>query len=492
MPARETDPMTSARALPETRSVPTSQACTLIIGAGPSGLAAAWRLAEAGLKPVVFEKSAHFGGLMRSITRGAFIVDLGRKELYSRIPEVDTLWNTLLGDDYRAYPHRVGSLFNGRILEMSSSFRGVRRGMPLASLLSGGIDLGRAWLLTGFRKPGNYEEYWHQRAGKSFAHALAQGYWEKFRGQPWSELPVPDVHADGQVVRSYSFGAIAHGLKLAAQGGASGQRVWRHPARGSGQICALLMERLKKAGVEIYLESEIIEMTREGGKITGILARTPSGFTRFLPSNVISSVQVEQLVSLLGGAKIRETMQVRQRTIILVYLFMDEAPRFPHAWLEVNDTALSCGRITNYAGFNGDMVPPGRTALCVEFFLDADDPKLDRSEEEWTRLAIAECASNALIDPTKIIDSMLTRLDRCNAAASWRESQESARLQMYAEIQSCHNLYHVYRPGTDWATFAGLMAAESIISGERGVFDRRADPTQSYTASNAAAEGAEA
>jgi hypothetical protein len=81
---------------------------------------------------------------------------------------------------------------------------------------------------------------------------------------------------------------------------------------------------------------------------------------------------------------------------------------------------------------------------------------------------------------------MLLRLDRCNAAASWREAQERARLQMFGEVKPIQNLYHVHRPGADWATFAGLMAADSILSGDRARFDRRADPTQSYCASNVA------
>ncbi len=477
--------MTNTRPLADTGPMQICQTHSLVIGAGPSGLAAAYRLAEAGLKPVIVEKSPYFGGLMRSIRHGSFIVDLGRKELYSRIPEVDALWNDLLGEDYRPYSHRVGSLYRGRILEMSSRFRGIRRGMPFPSFVGGGIDLCRAWMLSGFRKPRNYRDYWYQRAGRRFARALAQGYWEKFRGQPWVELPVPETHADGQVVRSYSFGAIAHGMKLASQGGTSGQRQWRHPARGTGQVCGVLARRLKELGVEILFGSEIFGMASQDHAITDIFAKSPSGCVHYQAKNVISSLQVEALVSLIGRSAASDTVPVRQRTVVLAYLFLYEPPRFPHAWLEVNDPALNCGRITNYAAFNGDMVPPDQTALCVEFFLDADDRLLTRTDEEWLRLAASECASAGLIDTARICDSLLVRFDRCNAAASWRESQESERLQMFGDVRPYRNLYHVYRPGTDWATFAGLMAAESIVSGDRSSFDRRADPTQSYTASNA-------
>ena len=83
---------------------------TLILGAGPSGLAAGFTLAKAKLNPVLLEKDKEVGGLMRSIHRGEFVIDVGRKELYNRLARVDKFWNELLGKDYRSYPHRGGIL----------------------------------------------------------------------------------------------------------------------------------------------------------------------------------------------------------------------------------------------------------------------------------------------------------------------------------------------------------------------------------------------
>ena len=86
----------------------------------------------------------------------------------------------------------------------------------------------------------------------------------------------------------------------------------------------------------------------------------------------------------------------------------------------------------------------------------------------------------------------MTKLRRSNAAASWRDWQSAVKLQLLERIRRFDNLYHVNRPGTDWATFAGMLAAEAILQGSRTEFDRRADPTRRYSAAQQALVGSAA
>jgi protoporphyrinogen oxidase len=454
---------------------------TLIIGAGPSGLAAARRLTEAGVAPLIVERGETAGGLMRSLTRGEFTIDIGRKELYTRIPEVHQLWHSILGDDYREYPHRVGSLYRGRILEMSDRYRGLRRGLPWPWLISGGIDLLMYWICSGMSRPANYQDYWYRRAGRRFARLFAQGYWEKFRGQVWLDMPVPEVAIDENDASSYSLNAVKQGLMLASQGGPSDQRGWRHPAKGTGQICDLMLTEALCGGAQIKFNTEVLALNSKDGRIVEVLTTENGNSATYRPRHVVSSMQIEDLALGLSEASEQEWAGA-ERNVALVYLFLDAPCRFPHAWLEVNDTNMKAGRITNYAAFNGDMVPHGKACLCVEFFCLGDDPILRLSPKELEALAIRECTENGLIDSTKLLDTMVTTMKRSNAAASWRDWQSAVKLQLLERIARLDNLYHVNRPGTDWATFAGMLAAEAILTGSRTEFDRRADPTRRYSA----------
>ena len=449
----------------------------IVVGAGPSGLSAALALCRGGIRPLVLERDADVGGLMRSVKWRDFTVDLGRKELYSRFPEVDALWSEVLGKDYGPYPHRVGSLYRGRIIEMSGRYRGMLRGIPLPWLVSGCLSMLAGWLGAAAR-PLSYEAYWHGRVGRVFAGLLAQGYWEKFRGRRWSEMAAPETNS-GAPQRSRSLEMVRQAMRLAQWGGVQTQATWRHPTRGTGQIFEALGHEIDIHGGRFRFHAEV-----------RIIAPQPDGFFvvesmegdrihRRTCRHLISGVPVELLVGLLGhptepdGADARE----RRRSVILVYVFMDEPPRFPHAWLEVNDPEVPAGRITNYAAFSDAMVPAGHTCLCVEFFCQSDDPVMQLGEDEVTELAVKELVKADLMDRSSLIGTHVRRLPRTNAAASWREQQTEHRMTLLRNLSQFANLYHVNRPGSDWASLAGLLAAQAILTNSRSAFDDRANPS---------------
>ncbi len=452
---------------------------TLILGAGPAGLAAGDRLTRAGVSPVVIlEKQPVAGGLMRSIQHGQFILDIGRKELYRRIPAVDALWTELLGDDYRPYPHRFGSLHRTHIIESSPAYRGFRRGMPWGMFFGCLLDLGWCWIAPPLRRPRNYEQYMYRTAGRRFSRIMAQDFWEKFNAMKWAEMPVPADHTSG---RRAGLRGIFKSAAARAFGDPSPKPGWRHPARGTGQICEVLERRIREAGGRFEFGARVARMVTSHERVSEVVTETSDGAVTWTPRHVVAGLPLGFLARLLLGHDSREddpnqgAPGVPLRSTILVYLFLDEAPRFPHAWLEVTTPGMRAGRITNYAAFNGDMVPKGQTCLCVEFFCGGADPLLELSTVALRDLALEECARSLLIDPARCFDHLVLRLPGADAAVSLKNWQSDLRSRLLAQLRRFINLYYVNQPGTDHATFAGLEAAEAIFSGDRTLFDKRTD-----------------
>jgi hypothetical protein len=451
-----------------------SEADVVVLGAGPAGLACAYELAKRGRKPLVVERGKQPGGLMRSIERHGFRVDVGRKELYSRLPDVHGLWTELLGDDYRPYPHRVGVLWRGHIIERSSAFRGVLRGMPPGLLVAGAADFALRQLVNPWLPPPrNEEEYWFRLRGETFARALSQGHAEKFQGYRWSELPAPAVDGKG------SFAARAYrsvfGRAVAKD---HGTVEWRHPVRSTGQIVDALVAGIESRGGALMLDTQVDRLLEQDGQVVGIRGRRGDEEFSIRAEHVVSSVPLDILARLRGeeppkDLKARDT---RKRSTVLVYLFLDEPPRFPHAWLDVTDPDLRAGRIANFAGFHGEMVPLGKSCLAVEFFLVGDDPLLTAPEDALFGLAIDECARSGLISSSKVFDHLVIRLPGVFAADDYRSWQSPGVSALLDRIEQVPNLWNVNRAGSDVATQAGLTAARSIASADRAKFLREADP----------------
>ena len=464
--------------------VKTIQVQTLVLGAGPSGLAAGYMLAKQGLQPIVLERDKVCGGLMRSLKRGEFIMDIGRKELYNRLAKVDALWNEILGDDYRSYSHRGGILYDGHIIDMSPGFQGVRRGMPWVMFVGCSLDFLLARAKAGTAKPRNLEEYFYDSRGRRLTKVFAQGFQEKLTGKRWAEISLSDRDLNGKSAGFLSTVKEAAVRAFSKKEVNTYKGIWRHPAKGTGQICEALAAGIFKHGGHIHYQAGVKEIHSSHDRIDEIVAEIESETFTFQPKNLVSSIPLEFLMKFLfpenSETRTKQTraLDPRRRTVVLVYLFLNEEPRFPHAWLQVTCPTTRIGRIANYAGFNGDMVPKGKTCLCCELYCFGEDDLLTLNDEQIAKLVLDDCAKSRLLDPSNCFDHLVLRLPGADASQNRDNWMSKSRLKLLAELEQFKNLYYVNRTETDIATLAGMEAAEAILSGDRTHFDRRMDPAE--------------
>jgi protoporphyrinogen oxidase len=459
---------------------------TLILGAGPSGLAAGYMLAKANQQPVVLERDEICGGLMRSIKRGEFTVDLGRKELYNRLAKVDALWSEVLGSDYREYPHRGGILYHGHIIDVSPNFRGFRRGMPWGMFIACSLDFLSAQVKACIAKPRNVEEYFYQARGQRLTQVASQGFQEKLIGRKWADIALAeDWSKKGSTGVAFTAKkALVRAFSKKEMNTYNG--IWRHPAKGSGQICETLASEIIRMGGRIHYQTKVSAIASSQGMITSVTAEIDGKTTTFEPGHLVSSIPPQTLQHFLFSAapnvqagRLTASKEAgRKRTVVLVYLFLKEEARFPHAWLNVTCPSTRIGRITNYAGFNGEMVPKGKTCLCCEFYCFGPDPFLDLDDKDIAEMAVANCARWGLIDSPKCFDQLVLRFPGADASQNRDNWMSKSRLKLLAELEQFKNLYYVNRTETDVATLAGMEAAEAILSANRTNFDRCVDPSE--------------
>jgi protoporphyrinogen oxidase len=442
----------------------------IVLGAGPSGLTAAYQLAREGAAVAVVERAGRTGGLMAGFRHGDFTFDLGRKELYSRLPDVHALWTELLGDDYRVYPHHVGLLYGGRILERDAEPRGAMRGLSPRQAARLALSFLAGQVRSGPRRATNFEDYHLLRYGRAYYDYFVHGFNAKFEGFSPRKLPPPFGE---QVIPCFALlkDRLAGWTGAASAPRPDGQEVWRHPAGGTLQIVERLEAGARAAGATFLLSTEVLSVHVEGPREHTVAVRNGQGETELSARSVISGMPLPLFARLL-----RPTLPEELRTppagetpfrksALLVYLMADGEPRFPHNWLEVNDLTLRAGRIVSYATWNGTMVPPGKTGLCVEYFSVEGDGLAQLTDSELIALAREEAARYRLLAPERIFDALVVRLPHANAATVLTDWQTRWMRQVSGYIAGLGRVYDANRPGTDYATLAGLDAAAACRDG---------------------------
>src|SRR6266516_2434150 len=102
---------------------------TVVIGAGPAGLTAAYQLVKRGAPVQVFEADGVVGGISRTVEREGWRFDIGGHRFFTKAAPVEALWHEILPDEeflmrprmsrihYRGklfdYPLKAGNALSG-------------------------------------------------------------------------------------------------------------------------------------------------------------------------------------------------------------------------------------------------------------------------------------------------------------------------------------------------------------------------------------------
>lgn len=356
-----------------------------------------------------------------------------------------------------------------------------------------GLDFVWSRLKPGQPTPKNVEEYFYQKRGRRLTQMFSQGFQEKLTGKKWTEIPLPENAVTDQ---DASFLSTLTALVKRATSKTevnTFKGIWRHPAKGTGQICDLMVNGMKESGGTIECGAAIQSMETASGFIRSVTAEVGGELVEYCPQNVVSSIPPDILKGLLriGPAAPPPTpgqpSGAPKRTVVLAYLFLNEEPHFPQAWLQVTCPSTRIGRITNYTGFNGAMVPPGKTCLCCEYYCFGPDELLDMDPKEIAKRTLQDCAKQGLLDPSKCVDELVLKLPGADASQNRDNWMSPARVKLLADLAPFKNLFFVNRTELDIATLAGIEAAEAITSGDRSHFDNRVDPAHLQIRSTAKA-----
>ena len=162
----------------------------VVIGAGPTGLAAAHYLGQwaPDSTTVLVEREAQVGGWCRSIKDQGFTFDIAGHIMFSMDPEVLRLYTLLLGENVH-WQNREAWVYSKGV-HTRYPFQGALHGLPpkvLKECLMGAIEA-HSQAKTHAAEPANFEEFIYRVWGKGVAKHFAVPYNQKLWAVPLSEM----------------------------------------------------------------------------------------------------------------------------------------------------------------------------------------------------------------------------------------------------------------------------------------------------------------
>ncbi|MEU7455140.1 protoporphyrinogen/coproporphyrinogen oxidase [Streptosporangium roseum] len=370
----------------------------VVMGAGPSGLAAAWRAARRGLSVTVLERADHVGGLSASFEVSGVRVDHGSHRLHPATPpHLLADLRGLLGDDLQRRSR------NGR-LRIADRYVGFPlKPAELAKRLPPGLLAGVARdaltaPLRGAGRGGTYAGALRASLGPALYEALYAPYALKLWGLPGEEI-------DGdQARRRVTADSPWKIVRRILRGRSSGQgKIFYYPRRGFGQIADALADAAAAAGADIRLGTACTRIEPAAGAVVlhtspgpgpgrgsgpgaggGAVSRDPApdadptAEARLTAGHVFSTIPMPALARLVEPGPAPEVAEaagrLRFRAMVLVYA-VHEGGRwtpFDAHYLPGPETPVT--RISEPANYRTSADDPGdRTVLCFEIPCAAGD-----------------------------------------------------------------------------------------------------------------------
>ena len=441
---------------------------TLVLGAGPAGLTAAYLLGKAGRHAVVLEADRQVGGLAKTVEIDGYRFDLGGHRFFTKAREVEALWNEIMGDEFLLRPRMSRIYWNKKFLDYPLRGPDVIRKLGPVELTRCVASYLKAAVLPR-RREESLEDWVSNRFGRRLFELFFKSYTEKVWGVPTTEIRAEWA---AQRIKGLSFFSAAK----AAFFGNRGNKVktliseFHYPRYGPGQMWETMTQRIEEQGGEVRLQTPVERIELAGGRVVAVEA---AGKT-YRPDAVISSLPLREVVTMTHPRPPAEVLEaalgLRYRDFLTVALVVSGDDLFPDNWIYIHDPSVRVGRIQNYRSWSPWMVPdPDKACVGLEYFCFAGDDLWTMEDDELVALASRELEQLGLVAADKVERGFAIRVPKAYPIydADYAERVVTIR----AWLETIENLQQVGRNGlhrynnSDHSMLTAMRAVDNLLTG---------------------------
>jgi protoporphyrinogen oxidase len=443
----------------------------IVIGGGPTGLAAAYELTRLGKETVVLEKLHTVGGLARTEQFRGNYFDMGGHRFYTQMPEIQQIWREILGDDLLLRPRLSRIYYRKRFFHYPLKPLDTLRGLGLIeSILIVASYL--RWQLFPYREEISFEQWITNRFGKRLFNTFFKSYTEKVWGIPCDRLKAEWA---AQRIKDLSLKSAISDMFLGSAGKIRTLiNEFHYPRRGPGMMWQAVQDATERQGCKFYLNADVARIHHHTHGKWSVLASSGRRDMQLDGAAIISSMPITEFLKKLDPAPPNEVLnaarQLRYRDFLTVCLTVNKADLFPDNWIYIHDLDVSVARIQNFKNWSPDMISdPSKSTLGLEYFCNEGDDLWNQPDKELVSLGSRELEQIGLSRSDDIEDGCVFRIPK---AYPVYDSDYSEHLDVVREfLAGLDNFQTAGRNGLhrynnqDQAMLSGILASHNLLFG---------------------------
>ncbi|OGQ82453.1 MAG: hypothetical protein A3F90_08675 [Deltaproteobacteria bacterium RIFCSPLOWO2_12_FULL_60_19] len=445
----------------------------VVIGGGPAGLTAAYQLAKLGRPATVLEKHHIVGGLARTEDYKGFGFDIGGHRFFTKVEEVNRMWQEVLGEDFLRRPRLSRIYYNRRFF-----YYPLR---PVNALI--GLGLWKSLLIVlSYLKwqifPHPREETFEQWVTNRFGRRLFQTFFKTYTEKVWG-IPCSELRAEWAAQRIRGLSLKTALLSMFLKPNRTIKTLideFHYPRLGPGMMWERVKSEIERSHGTVKLNSEVVSIQREGDFLRRIVVSNRGHQEIVEGSAFISSIPIGEFLKKLDPPPPPRALDaaegLRYRDLLVVCLILGRPRLFPDNWIYVHEPEVRVGRIQNYKNWSPAMVPDSsKTSLGLEYFCTRGDDLWRMSDTELLEQGKRELARIGLAREEDVEDGCVLRIPY---AYPVYDAGYRANLALVREfVEGLKNFQTIGRNGLhrynnqDHAMLTGMMAARNLVFGER-------------------------
>lgn len=369
----------------------------VILGAGPAGITAAWRLSELGYPVTVLERDDAVGGMARTINVGKYAVDFGPHTFHVR--ETDESRRVLasikrfFGDDPLVLTRGTRVLLRGKEyvypLEMLQVLKGVSPFLSARIMFDYLVATIKSTLAPA-QKEDSFEEWGVRNLGRTLYDLCFGIYSERVWGLPTSQISSKQAQ---RVAKLNLKNIILRTLGINADP-ATYFTKYMYPRQGISLLYEGMAAEVRAAGNVIKLKAPAVRVERVGDRVARVVYREDGEEKTIECDLLLSTLPLPALVSMttppLPPEVVSHAGKLRYRSLKLIYIVLSRAQMTDYHWVYLLDAQFRVNRLSEQKNVSPEMVPPDSTVLCIELSLWQDEPLWQASDEEIYQLALRD------------------------------------------------------------------------------------------------------